>query len=70
MHSFAAPFMAWLALDTVDWHKLGQIAVYFVYAGSFVFGSGLAIVPSSMEARSRSTVGSPIGSSSTRSPWR
>ena len=45
MHSFAAPFMAWLALDTVDWHKLGQIAVYFVYAGSFVFGSGLAIVP-------------------------
>jgi chromate transporter len=45
MHSFAAPLMAWLALDTVDWHKLGQIAVYFVYAGSFVFGSGLAIVP-------------------------
>ena len=29
----------------MDWHKLGQIAVYFAYAGSFVFGSGLAIVP-------------------------
>jgi len=45
MHSFAAPLVAWLALDTVDWHKLGQIGAYFAYAGSFVFGSGLAIVP-------------------------
>jgi len=45
MHSFAAPILAWLALDTVDWHKLGQIGAYFAYAGSFVFGSGLAIVP-------------------------
>ena len=45
MHSFAAPLLAWLALDTVDWHKLGQIGAYFAYAGSFVFGSGLAIVP-------------------------
>ena len=45
MHSFAAPLLAGLALDTVDWHKLGQIARYFAYAGSFVFGSGLAIVP-------------------------
>jgi chromate transporter len=45
MHSFAAPVLAWLSLDTVDWHKLGQIGAYFAYAGSFVFGSGLAIVP-------------------------
>jgi len=45
MPSFAAPIVAWLALDTVDWHKLGQIGAYFAYAGSFVFGSGLAIVP-------------------------
>ena len=45
MHSSAAPLLAWLALDTVDWHKLGQIGAYFAYAGSFVFGSGLAIVP-------------------------
>jgi chromate transporter len=45
MHSWAAPLLAWLALDSVDWHKLGQIGAYFAYAGSFVFGSGLAIVP-------------------------
>ena len=44
-HSFAAPILAWFALDAVDWHKLGQIGAYFAYAGSFVFGSGLAIVP-------------------------
>jgi chromate transporter len=29
----------------VDWHKLAQIGTYFAYAGTFVFGSGLAIVP-------------------------
>jgi chromate transporter len=45
MHSSAAPLLSWLALDNVDWHKLGQIGAYFAYAGSFVFGSGLAIVP-------------------------
>jgi chromate transporter len=45
LHSFAAPIAAWLALDTIDWHKLGQIGAYFAYAGTFVFGSGLAIVP-------------------------
>jgi len=44
MHSFV-PLLAWLGLDTIDGHKLGQIAAYFAYAGSFVFGSGLAIVP-------------------------
>jgi chromate transporter len=45
MHSFAIPILVWLALDNVDWHKLWQIGAYFAYAGSFVFGSGLAIVP-------------------------
>jgi len=45
LNSFAAPIAAFLAVDALDWHKLGQIAAYFAYAGSFVFGSGLAIVP-------------------------
>ncbi|MDR6539726.1 chromate transporter [Variovorax soli] len=45
LHSVAAPAAAWFALDTIDWHKLGQIGAYFAYAGTFVFGSGLAIVP-------------------------
>lgn len=26
MHSYAAPLLAWLALDTVDWPELGRIA--------------------------------------------
>ncbi|HEY1230488.1 MAG TPA: chromate transporter, partial [Ramlibacter sp.] len=41
----AAPLAASVVLDAVDWHKLAQIGGYFAYAGSFVFGSGLAIVP-------------------------
>lgn len=44
----ATAVSAWagaLSLSTVDWHKLGQIGAYFAYAGTFVFGSGLAIVP-------------------------
>ena len=45
LHSFAGPVVAFFATDSLDWHKLGQIARYFAYAGSFVFGSGLAIVP-------------------------
>ncbi len=45
LHSFTAPVAAWFALDTSDWHQLGQIGAYFAYAGTFVFGSGLAIVP-------------------------
>ncbi len=45
MNSFAAPIVAFFAIDAIDWHKLGQIGAYFAYAGSFVFGSGLAIVP-------------------------
>jgi chromate transporter len=28
-----------------DWNQLAQIGAFFAYAGSFVFGSGLAIVP-------------------------
>jgi chromate transporter, chromate ion transporter (CHR) family len=44
-NSMAAPLAAWFAIDLIDWHKLGQIGAYFAYAGSFVFGSGLAIVP-------------------------
>ncbi len=45
LNSFAAPLVAWFAFDAIDWHKLGQIGAYFAYAGAFVFGSGLAIVP-------------------------
>lgn len=41
----AAPLWAGFTLQAVDWHRLGQIAGFFAYAGSFVFGSGLAIVP-------------------------
>jgi len=46
-HSMAwvAPIAGALSLENLDWHKLGQIAAYFTYAGAFVFGSGLAIVP-------------------------
>ena len=40
-----APLAAYFALDALDWQRLGQVAAYFAYAGSFVFGSGLAIVP-------------------------
>ncbi|MDB5955462.1 chromate transporter [Ramlibacter sp.] len=45
VHAVAAPLAASFAAGAVDWHKLGQIGAYFAYAGSFVFGSGLAIVP-------------------------
>jgi chromate transporter len=45
VNSVAAPLAAFFAIDAIDWHKLGQIGAYFAYAGSFVFGSGLAIVP-------------------------
>jgi chromate transporter len=31
--------------SVVDWPLLGQLGAFFAYAGSFVFGSGLAIVP-------------------------
>jgi chromate transporter len=45
LNSFAAPILAFFALDAIDWRQLSQIGAYFAYAGSFVFGSGLAIVP-------------------------
>ena len=45
LNSVAAPILAFFAVDALDWHKLGQLGAYFAYAGSFVFGSGLAIVP-------------------------
>ena len=45
MNAATAPLAASFALGTIDWHKLCQIGAYFAYAGSFVFGSGLAIVP-------------------------
>ena len=45
LHSSAIPLLALLGLSNVDWTKLWQITKYFFYAGSFVFGRGLAIVP-------------------------
>ena len=45
LHSSAIPLLALLGLSNVDWTRLWQITNYFFYAGSFVFGSGLAIVP-------------------------
>jgi len=45
LKSIAAPLAGWFALSAIDWPKLGQLGAYFAYAGSFVFGSGLAIVP-------------------------
>ena len=45
LNSLAAPLLGMFALNTIDWTKLKQIGLYFAYAGSFVFGSGLAIVP-------------------------
>jgi chromate transporter len=41
----SGPLAAMFALDQVDPAILAKIATYFTYAGSFVFGSGLAIVP-------------------------
>ena len=41
----SAPIAGALLASTVDWPKLVEIGAFFAYAGSFVFGSGLAIVP-------------------------
>ena len=41
----SAPVAVVMYANTTDWHLLGQIGAFFAYAGSFVFGSGLAIVP-------------------------
>lgn len=43
--AFAAPVAGAAAVASMDWPLLAQIAGFFTYAGSFVFGSGLAIVP-------------------------
>src|SRR6185369_13393879 len=45
LNGLAAPVAGLYAGGAIDWHKLGQIGAYFAYAGSFVFGSRLAIVP-------------------------
>ena len=45
VNGLAAPLAAGFALGAIDWPTLGRIGAYFAYAGSFVFGSGLAIVP-------------------------
>jgi chromate transporter len=41
----SAPIAGMVLAGTVDWNKLVEIGAFFAYAGSFVFGSGLAIVP-------------------------
>ncbi|WP_264565340.1 chromate transporter [Flavobacterium sp. N3904] len=38
-------FLTTAGLSTVDLGKLGELAWFFIKAGAFVFGSGLAIVP-------------------------
>jgi chromate transporter len=45
LHATVAPVAAAFSLQALDGHKLAQIGTYFAYAGTFVFGSGLAIVP-------------------------
>ncbi|MFL6699209.1 MAG: chromate transporter [Vitreoscilla sp.] len=41
----SGPLLAAFAFASADPHRLLKILGYFAYAGSFVFGSGLAIVP-------------------------
>lgn len=45
LHVSATPVIGFFALSSVDLEKIAQIGRYFAYAGTFVFGSGLAIVP-------------------------
>jgi chromate transporter len=47
LHSFAltAPVAGAVAAASIDWDQLIELGAFFAYAGSFVFGSGLAIVP-------------------------
>lgn len=45
LNGAAAPVVGFFSLEALDWGKLSQLGTYFAYAGSFVFGSGLAIVP-------------------------
>jgi chromate transporter len=39
------PHVAAAMFPAVDWNQLWQIGIFFAEAGTFVFGSGLAIVP-------------------------
>lgn len=41
----SAPLLAAAAASSMNWPQLAEIGAFFAYAGSFVFGSGLAIVP-------------------------
>jgi len=41
----SAPMAGAALLAGTDWPKLVELGAFFAYAGSFVFGSGLAIVP-------------------------
>jgi chromate transporter len=43
--AIAAPAAALTAPSVMNWNQLAEIGAFFAYAGSFVFGSGLAIVP-------------------------
>ncbi|MBW8843707.1 MAG: chromate transporter [Burkholderiales bacterium] len=43
--ALAVPVAGAAAVAAVDWPRLVEIGAFFAYAGSFVFGSGLAIVP-------------------------
>jgi chromate transporter len=45
LNGMTAPLVAAAGASAIDWTRLKQIGLYFTYAGSFVFGSGLAIVP-------------------------
>lgn len=47
LHAVAlpVPVAAAVAAGAMDWNRLAEIGAFFAYAGSFVFGSGLAIVP-------------------------
>ena len=41
----SVPIVGAVLASTADWPKLIELGGFFAYAGSFVFGSGLAIVP-------------------------
>lgn len=43
--ALAGPVLAVSMFGLVEWPKLLELGAFFAYAGSFVFGSGLAIVP-------------------------
>jgi chromate transporter len=45
VNGVAWPILGVFSFTQLDVHKLVQIGGYFAYAGAFVFGSGLAIVP-------------------------